>query len=325
MKGTKHSRHSSESTSARRRESQRTNNLAQVQAYQQQLNGGYYPSQIPGAEVEVYEPGGGGGGYQPSPGLAPPAPYQYHQRQEVEHDEDAEGSSSSRGWQDEAYLQQINQLNAQTQQIRRHQAAQQQMAQQQQLQQQQQQQLRLEKENENKSKSLLDIKHRPSSGAWSMRDDQQLISARMQNLNWSQIQQKYFPGKSSNACRKRHERLIDSKGRGNDETIRLERIAVEYVNMREELWSPLAKKTGENWKYIERQVSFLQPQPISPSAITNTDPSYSVSEMASRTYKASRARQVAASVSRPTPWRTWPPRPPLAEGTMTTAVSRALA
>ncbi|PMB64157.1 hypothetical protein BM221_009950 [Beauveria bassiana] len=102
------------------------------------------------------------------------------------------------------------------------------------------------------AQSLLEARHRPSSGAWSIRDDQQLITARSDGLNWSQIQERFFPSKSSNACRKRHERLIDSKGRGSDEAARMERIATHYVLMREKLWRPLADLTDEKWSFVEK-------------------------------------------------------------------------
>jgi hypothetical protein len=47
------------------------------------------------------------------------------------------------------------------------------------------------------------------SRAWSAKDDDILIQARAQGLNWNQIATKHFPNKSPNACRKRHERLME--------------------------------------------------------------------------------------------------------------------
>ncbi|KAJ3491882.1 hypothetical protein NLG97_g5510 [Lecanicillium saksenae] len=234
MKPSKHSRQQSESgASSRRREAQNRNTLAQAPVYQQRLptgNATYYNEQ------DVYDV------YHASTSVLPQQQYQYQQV-----GQDLRRSASTGGWsmQEEVYQQQPQEQQAQQQ-------AQQQQQQQQQppSQPQQKQQQKLLKHAE--AKALLDARHRPSSGAWSMRDDHQLITARKDGLNWSQIQEQFFPGKSSNACRKRHERLIDSKGRGNDESQRMERIASEYVQMREKLWRPLAEKTGEKWTYVER-------------------------------------------------------------------------
>ncbi|KAJ6784261.1 hypothetical protein PWT90_09434 [Aphanocladium album] len=238
MKPSKHSRQQSESaTASRRRETQNRNNLAQAQVYQQRLPTGtatYYPEQ------DVYDV------YHASTSVLPQQQYQYQQV-----GQDLRRSASTGGWsmQEEVYQQQ--QAHEQEQPQQHPQQQQQQQQQQQPSQTQQKQQQKLLKHAE--AKALLDARHRPSSGAWSMRDDHQLITARKDGLNWSQIQEQFFPGKSSNACRKRHERLIDSKGRGgSDESQRMERIAAEYVQMREKLWRPLADKTGEKWTYVER-------------------------------------------------------------------------
>ena len=50
---------------------------------------------------------------------------------------------------------------------------------------------------------------RRSSGAWSPTDDHTLLEARKQGKSWADIQVSYFPHKTANACRKRHERLIE--------------------------------------------------------------------------------------------------------------------
>ncbi|TQV98435.1 myb family transcription factor [Cordyceps javanica] len=229
MKASKHSRgESSDSGSAsRRREAQTRNSLAQAQAYQQRMPStaaaaAYYS--MPSTEQDVYEAFHTGTSVLPQ---------QYQQYQHVEQQQDLRRSASTGGWS-----------------MHEEQQQQQQQYQQPQPQPQQKQKQRLLKQAE--AKTLLDARHRPSSGAWSIRDDQQLIMARSDGLNWSQIQEQFFPAKSSNACRKRHERLIDSKGRGSDEAARMERIATEYVQMREKLWRPLADKTGEKWAFVER-------------------------------------------------------------------------
>jgi uncharacterized Zn-finger protein len=45
--------------------------------------------------------------------------------------------------------------------------------------------------------------------SWSAQDDEALIQARTQGLSWNQIAPKYFPEKTTNACRKRYERLME--------------------------------------------------------------------------------------------------------------------
>ncbi|KAI0380292.1 hypothetical protein F5Y04DRAFT_282056 [Hypomontagnella monticulosa] len=93
--------------------------------------------------------------------------------------------------------------------------------------------------------------NRPSSGAWTVQDDQNLLAARQQGLNWAQIQSSYFPNKSPNACRKRHERLMERKGADDWDNRKLEHLAKEYMSMRKEIWQPLAARTGEKWIVVE--------------------------------------------------------------------------
>jgi hypothetical protein len=53
-------------------------------------------------------------------------------------------------------------------------------------------------------------------GPWTAREDEILCYYRARGYSWVQIQQKHFPGRSANACRKRHERLVQQeKGSGN--------------------------------------------------------------------------------------------------------------
>lgn len=99
------------------------------------------------------------------------------------------------------------------------------------------------------------VQHRASSGAWTPHDDQQLLQARMQGLNWSQIQMTYFPGKTPNACRKRHERLMERKGADDWDTRKMQHLAKEYMGMRKEIWGELAARTGEKWNIVEQKVS----------------------------------------------------------------------
>lgn len=96
---------------------------------------------------------------------------------------------------------------------------------------------------------------RASSGAWSQQDDSTLIAARQQGKNWQQINREHFKDKTPNACRKRHERLMERRGTNDFDQRRLERIAKEYMNMRKEIWQPLAQRVGEKWTVVEAKVS----------------------------------------------------------------------
>ncbi|TLD31121.1 hypothetical protein PspLS_02988 [Pyricularia sp. CBS 133598] len=96
--------------------------------------------------------------------------------------------------------------------------------------------------------------HRASSGAWSAEEDQTLLAARAQGLNWSSIQSTHFPSKTSNACRKRHERLMERRGADDWDARKLERLAQEYMKVRKEIWQPLARITGEKWNVVEQKI-----------------------------------------------------------------------
>jgi hypothetical protein len=104
--------------------------------------------------------------------------------------------------------------------------------------------------------SSLPPQHRASSGAWNAQDDQTLLAARAAGQNWSQIQSNYFPTKTGNACRKRHERLMERKGVDDWDTRKLERLSKEYMSMRKEIWQPLAQRCGEKWNVVEQKVCF---------------------------------------------------------------------
>ncbi len=100
----------------------------------------------------------------------------------------------------------------------------------------------------------LPAQHRASSGAWTVQDDNTLLAARASGQNWSQIQAQYFPTKTGNACRKRHERLMERKGADDWDTRKLERMCKEYMSMRKEIWQGLAARTGERWNVVENKV-----------------------------------------------------------------------
>ncbi|KAL2174829.1 uncharacterized protein P884DRAFT_207707 [Thermothelomyces heterothallicus CBS 202.75] len=99
----------------------------------------------------------------------------------------------------------------------------------------------------------LPTQHRASSGAWNQEDDRTLLTLRAMGKNWNQIQREAFPGKTGNACRKRHERLMERRGQNDFDNRKLERLCKEYMSMRKEIWQPLASRCGEKWNVVEMQ------------------------------------------------------------------------
>ena len=75
-------------------------------------------------------------------------------------------------------------------------------------------------------------KSKGQSAEWSSEDDELLMWARLEGLNWQPIASLYFPNKTSNACRKRHERLMEEKA-GNKGAIDSDKTT---------------KRVGKNWQ-----------------------------------------------------------------------------
>ena len=74
-------------------------------------------------------------------------------------------------------------------------------------------------------------------------------------MNWQPIANHHFPHKTANACRKRHERLIERRQVEDWDAEKLERLAMEYETVRREMWEVLAARLGEGWKTVEAKVS----------------------------------------------------------------------
>ncbi|KAL5117774.1 lipoamidase activity protein [Pleosporales sp. CAS-2024a] len=91
------------------------------------------------------------------------------------------------------------------------------------------------------------------SSSWSAKDDETLIQARAQGLNWNQISPKHFPQKSSNACRKRHERLMERQNAEQWDGVKLDILAQAYMDVRRDMWSILAARVGEKWTLVEQK------------------------------------------------------------------------
>lgn len=85
------------------------------------------------------------------------------------------------------------------------------------------------------------------------------MEARKAGLSWKPIAAKYFPYKTHNACRKRHERLMEQQNARDLDGVKLEVLAREYMNVRREMWSILAERVGEKWATVEAKVWIANP------------------------------------------------------------------
>jgi hypothetical protein len=94
-----------------------------------------------------------------------------------------------------------------------------------------------------------------NAAIWSTADDEVLLQARASGLNWQPIASRHFPNKTANACRKRHERLVERRHVEDWDTHKLELLAQEYMACRKEMWEVLASRLGERWGVIEAKVS----------------------------------------------------------------------
>ena len=104
--------------------------------------------------------------------------------------------------------------------------------------------------------SILPAAGNRSACPWSAQDDAQLKQARQKGMNWTHIAETHFPGKSANACRKRHERLVDKQRSTEDwSQAKIETLAQTYVELREQMWRLLASRVNEKWEIVESKVS----------------------------------------------------------------------
>ena len=86
------------------------------------------------------------------------------------------------------------------------------------------------------------------------------MQARQQGKNWGPIAQEYFPDKTPNACRKRHERLMMHNDKTGDwDPARMEALAKAYLSVRPQMWELVASQMGgEKWTVLESKVSESQ-------------------------------------------------------------------
>ena len=93
-----------------------------------------------------------------------------------------------------------------------------------------------------------------NAAIWSTADDEVLLQARASGLNWQPIASRHFPNKTANACRKRHERLIERRHVEDWDARKLDLLAQEYRAVRKEMWEILAARVGERWAVVEAKV-----------------------------------------------------------------------
>lgn len=89
---------------------------------------------------------------------------------------------------------------------------------------------------------------------WTPEEDSALLEAKSQDMSWDEIHTQYFPNKTGNACRKRHERL-QQKARGHWDEARIQRVVTCYNRHREQFWRGLSEQVGERWDEVEKMVS----------------------------------------------------------------------
>lgn len=96
---------------------------------------------------------------------------------------------------------------------------------------------------------------RRTATPWNSSDDKRLIDARHKGLSWKHIAPEHFPDKTANACRKRHERLMDKRNnQDNWDGQKFETLARAYYENREKIWRILAEPLDEKWEDVERKV-----------------------------------------------------------------------
>lgn len=92
-----------------------------------------------------------------------------------------------------------------------------------------------------------------ASTAWSQDDDSRLAQYRAKGMNWGPIAS-HFPNKTPNACRKRHERLMEKQKAESWDGVKTEDLARAYLECREAMWKMVADRVGEKWTTVESKV-----------------------------------------------------------------------
>lgn len=106
------------------------------------------------------------------------------------------------------------------------------------------------------------LNKRNTSGVWTSHDDEQLKRARREGHNWTYVANTYFPTKTANACRKRHERLMEKiNANGTWNSLKFEEVAKVYLEVREDMWRMVADRVNEKWTVVESKVLLFPPSP----------------------------------------------------------------
>jgi hypothetical protein len=93
-----------------------------------------------------------------------------------------------------------------------------------------------------------------ASPAWKPEEDRRLLDEKARGARWNDIRQRYFPGKTGNACRKRYERLIQRRSEDDWDTEKFELLAMKYLELRREMWYKLALSVDAPWEQVEKKV-----------------------------------------------------------------------
>ncbi|PWW77096.1 hypothetical protein C7212DRAFT_343430 [Tuber magnatum] len=94
----------------------------------------------------------------------------------------------------------------------------------------------------------------PPTAAWSTTDDELLLTSKTSGKKWVEISP-LFPGKTSNACRKRHARLVtNAQLEWNAE--REKDLAMEFASAKVAFFKSLAGNLGLEWQQVEKKVFF---------------------------------------------------------------------
>jgi hypothetical protein len=108
------------------------------------------------------------------------------------------------------------------------------------------------------------------SGPWNNEEDSILLDAKSGGMSWEEIHRQHFPGKSANACRKRHERVL-AKMRSTDwDDARIQRVTDAYHKHRNSIWAPLCRELGESLTDVEKVVCDLDPLPAVARKLTTS-------------------------------------------------------
>ncbi|KAL7276963.1 hypothetical protein RUND412_000057 [Rhizina undulata] len=89
------------------------------------------------------------------------------------------------------------------------------------------------------------------TAAWNSSDDERLLNLKASGKSWAEMMT-VFQGKSSNACRKRHARLVANKRLVWNEDMERE-LAAEFVNAKVGLWRALGSNLGLEWQQVEKK------------------------------------------------------------------------